>query len=248
MRATRLLMGMPITVEVVGVNDSAILDDVFAYFEAVDRRFSPFKDDSEIQAVNQGRLAESDYSEEMREVLALAERTKHETGGFFDIRKRDGSLDPSGVVKGWAIRNAAAIIRRAGARDFFVDAGGDIESCGRNAAGRAWRVGIRNPFNQDEIIKVLVPRGRGIATSGTYVRGQHVYNPHAPGAPIADIVSLTVLGPDVLEADRFATAAFAMGEAGISFIEQRPGLEGYLVDSSGQATFTSGLDSYCVPQ
>ena len=51
--------------------------------------------------------------------------------------------------------------------------------------------------------------------------------------PIADIVSLTVIGPDVLEADRFATAAFAMGKDGIYFIEQTLGLEGYVVDING---------------
>ena len=134
-------------------------------------------------------------------------------------------------MKGWAIRNAAAIIAASGARDFFVDAGGDIQSSGRNAAGKEWSVGIRNPFDAEEIIKVVYPRGRGIATSGTYVRGQHIYDPHAPGRPIVDIVSLTVIGPDVLEADRFATAAFAMGRAGIFFIEETPGLEGYIVDS-----------------
>ena len=81
---------------------------------------------------------------------------------------------------------------------------------------------------------MIQPRGHGIATSGTYVRGQHIYDPHKPERPIVDIVSLTVIGTDVLEADRFATAAFAMGRAGIEFIEQRDGLEGYVVDRNGR--------------
>jgi thiamine biosynthesis lipoprotein len=247
MRATRILMGMPITVDVVGAVDGTILDAVFAYFEGVDRRFSTYKADSEIEAINHACLADAAYSDEMREVLALAEQTKRETDGFFDIRKADGSLDPSGIVKGWAIRNAAAIVARTGARDFFIDAGGDIQSSGKNASGNEWSVGIRNPFNTEQIIKVVHPRGRGIATSGTYIRGQHIHNPHAPDCPIVDIVSLTVIGPDVLEADRFATAAFAMGKAGIHFIEQMPGLEGYVVDNGGRATLTSGFGAYCEP-
>jgi len=247
MRATRILMGMPITIEVVGATDRAIVEAVFACFEAVDRRFSTYRDDSEIAAINAGRHGEADYSDEMREVLALAEQTKRETGAFFDIRKADGSLDPSGVVKGWAIRNAAAMVARMGARDFFIDAGGDIQSAGKNAAGEDWSVGIRNPFNTAEIIKVVYPRGHGIATSGSYVRGQHIYNPHAPGQPIDAIVSLTVIGPDVLEADRFATAAFAMGSDGIDFIERMPGLEGYVVGANGRATLTSGFGEYCTP-
>ncbi len=250
MRVTRLLMGMPITVEIVdggGDGEAATIEATFAYFDAVDRRFSTYKDDSEISAINQGRVGAADYSAEMREVLALAERTRRQTGGYFDIRATDGTLDPSGIVKGWAIRNAAALVARSGGRDFYVDAGGDIQASGRNSHGKEWRVGIRNPFELAEIIKVVEPRGKGVATSGTSVRGQHIYDPHARGTAIEEIVSLTVIGPDVLEADRFATAAFAMGRAGIGFIEQTPDLEGYLVDRHGRATFTSGFESYCTP-
>src|ERR1700736_1356071 len=108
MRSTRIVMGMPITVDVVGAADNAVIDAVFAYFEGVDRRFSTYKPDSEIEAINRSRLAAADYREEMREGLAPADRTKLDTGGFFDIRRADGRLDPSGIVKGWAIRNAAA--------------------------------------------------------------------------------------------------------------------------------------------
>jgi thiamine biosynthesis lipoprotein ApbE len=59
-----------------------------------------------------------------------------------------------------------------------------------------------------------------------------------------DVVSLTVIGPNVYEADRFATAAFAMGKKGIYFIEQLPGFEGYMIDTSAQATYTSGFERY----
>jgi thiamine biosynthesis lipoprotein len=244
MRDTRLLMGMPITVEIVDDAPAGLLDEVFGYFAAVDARFSTYKPDSEISALNQGRVALADVSLEMQEVLGLAERTRRETDGYFEIKRSDGRLDPSGIVKGWAIRNAADLVRRSGARDFYVDAGGDIQTGGKNPDGEDWRIGIRNPFNEREIIKAVAPKGRGIATSGSYVRGQHIYDPHEPGRPIEDIVSLTVIGPDVLEADRFSTAAFAMGKAGIHFIEELPGFEGYMVDAGGVATQTSGFKGF----
>ncbi len=240
-------MGMPITVDIVTAPDSAPVDAVFAYFEAVDRRFSTYKNDSEIAAINDGSLAEAGYSDEMREVLGLAEMTKRQTDGFFDVRRPDGALDPSGIVKGWAIANAAALVARSGFDDFFIEAGGDVQSSGKNAAGKQWSVGIRNPFNDTEIIKIVHPRGGGVATSGSYVRGQHIYNPHAAGEPITDVVSLTVIASGILEADRFATAAFAMGKDGIFFIEQTPGLEGYQVDANGRATLTTGFTAYCAP-
>jgi thiamine biosynthesis lipoprotein len=85
----------------------------------------------------------------------------------------------------------------------------------------------------------------GIATSGTYIRGRHIYDPFAAeGQSIDEIVSLTVLGPNVYEADRFATAAFAMGPAGIHFIERESGLEGYMIGKNGIATMTSGFAEY----
>ena len=95
-----------------------------------------------------------------------------------------------------------------------------------------------------QIVKTIVPGDRGVATSGTYVRGQHVYDPHAPGQRLDEVVSLTVIGPDIYEADCFATAAFAMGRAGILFIEQLDGFEGYMIDKYGQATLTSGFEGY----
>jgi thiamine biosynthesis lipoprotein len=247
MRDARIVMGMPVSVEIVGVADGVTADRVFAYFAEVDRRFSTYKPESEIERINRGEIAIAACSEEMREVLTLAEKTGRESGGYFDMRRPNGTLDPSGIVKGWAIRNAANLIASTGARDFFINAGGDIQSCGNNATGEPWRVGIRSPFKQDEIIRVVYPRGRGIATSGTYVRGQHIYDPGNPGRPIDDIVSLTVIAADILEADRFATAAFAMGGRGIAFIEATPGLEGYLVHADGRATMTSGFQECCAP-
>lgn len=246
MRETRILMGMPITVDICGAS-GALIGDVFGYLDRIDRRFSTYKTDSEISAINRGDLPSSGWSNEMIEVLELADRTKDETGGYFDMRRPDGSLDPSGIVKGWAIHNAAGLLRVAGANDFLIEAGGDIQSAGKNASGADWSVGIRNPFDMDEIIKIIHPRGRGVATSGTYARGQHIYNPYGFGEPITEIVSLTVVGPNVLEADRFATAAFAMGRDGIYFIEQIAGLEGYVVDINGRATLTTGFGDLCAP-
>ncbi|RWC98243.1 MAG: FAD:protein FMN transferase [Mesorhizobium sp.] len=247
MRETCVLMGMPITVDIGGASSGELIETVFGYFEHIDRRFSTYRADSEITAINRGDVPVVEWSGEMTEVFALAQQTKDETDGYFDIRKPDGSLDPSGIVKGWAIRNAAAIVQRAGIRDFFIEAGGDVQSSGKNASGHDWSVGIRNPFNAQEIVKIVYPRGRGLATSGTYVRGQHIYNPHAIDSPIQDIVSLTVIGADVLEADRFATAAFAMGRDGILFIERMPGLEGYVIDTNGRATPTTGFVALCLP-
>lgn len=244
MRQTRLLMGMPISVE---VRDSGVtereLDEIFAYFEWVDETFSTYKETSEVSRLNSGTLAANQYSPELREVLGLADQTRRETDGYFDIERADGSIDPSGIVKGWAIHNAALLLREDRFRDFYVEAGGDIAVAGTKD-GQPWRVGIRNPFNRQENVKILALTECGVATSGTAIRGQHIYNPHRRDTPVLDVMSVTVIAADVYDADRFATAAFAMGRDGIRFIERTPGLEGYMIDANARATSTSGFERY----
>ena len=243
MKQLQLLMGMPITVEVVDPSvTGADIEKVFAYFRTVDDTFSTHKEHSEMSKVNRGELGEEEYSHAMKTVLALSEQTKQETQGYFDIQ-HNGTADPSGIVKGWAILQAAHMLKEAGFTNFYIDAGGDIQVSGKKG-GNPWRIGIRNPFNRKEHVKVLAVTDKGIATSGTAIRGQHIYDPHHPQTPLLDIVSLTVIGPNVYEADRFATAAFAMGKRGIYFVEQLPGFEGYMIDASAQATFTSGFERY----
>ncbi len=233
-------MGMPITVEVVDEHASQhMLEEVFSYFTRIDEQFSTYKETSEISKLNRKEIAE--LSDEMHEVLMLAEKTKQETKGYFNIKKLDGTLDPSGIVKGWAINNAADLLMHCGATNFYIEAGGDIQTHGTAADGAQWSVGIKNPFNKNEIVKVIYPRGRGVATSGSYERGSHIYNPHSPTDILSDIISITVVGPNVLEADRFATAAFAMGRAGVQFIEQLAGFEAYSIDKDGIATMTSNF-------
>jgi thiamine biosynthesis lipoprotein len=243
-RETRLIMGMPITLQIADpAGAPAHLAAIFDYFTYVDETFSTYKDTSEISRINRHALALEDASADVRAIFDLAEQTREETGGYFDAARPDG-YDPTGVVKGWAIGNAAERLRRWGFRNFYVEAGGDLEAAGRSGDGTPWQVGIRSPFRPNEIVKVLSIGDAAVATSGTYVRGQHIYNPLGDGAPLTETVSLTVIGPNICDADRFATAAFAMGRAGISFIESLDGFEGYQIDPEGLAVFTSGFEQY----
>lgn len=244
MKQTRILMDMPITVEIVdkGATEKDI-GVVYEYFNYIDETFSPFKKTSEISRINDGILAKQNWSFDMKKVLDLSERTKQETNGYFEY-VRNGRYDPLGLVKGWAINNVAIFLEKKGFENFYIDVGGDIQAHGKNSEGSNWRIGIRNPFNRKENVKILSISNLGVATSGTYIRGQHIYSPFSPGKPITDIISLTIVGPNVYECDRFATAAFAMGRKGINFIEMLPRFEGYMIDSRGVATLTSGLKNY----
>jgi FAD:protein FMN transferase len=241
MKQTWLIMGMPVTLVIEDAEASkSDFDSVYDYFQYVDNKYSPYKHDSEVSKINDG-LPQEKWSSEMKDIMKLCEQTKQQTEGYFDVF-RDGKLDPSGLVKGWAINQVASLLRKRKCKQFYIDAGGDVQVSGRN-----WTVGIRNPFNRDEIVKVIEVSDHGVATSGTYIRGQHIYDPHNNRA-IENIASLTVIGPNIYDADRFATAAFAMGETGINFIESLDGFEAYMIDHNQKATMTSSFNKYVVEE
>jgi thiamine biosynthesis lipoprotein len=258
MTRTELIMGMPVTVTIPDRERSdlapsgarfstvdAAIDAVFARFWETDARFSPYKSGSETCRIDRRELDPRDASPEMREVLRLSGETKELTGGYFDVW-REGRLDPCGLVKGWAINAAARLLDDDGFASFCIEAGGDMELRGANEEARPWEIGIRSPFDISKITKRLSITNRGVATSGTYIRGEHIYNP-LTGARANEIASLTVIGPDVYEADRMATAAFAMGNRGIGFIAGLPGFEGYMIGYDRTSLSTLGFSRYESP-
>ncbi|MEA2130256.1 MAG: FAD:protein transferase [Solirubrobacteraceae bacterium] len=211
---TRLehIMGMPIEVELHDEVAAHAVDAVFGWLRHVDATFSTFRPDSEISRIARGELAEADAAADVRRVLDRCETLRVRTGGYFDARA-GGRLDPSGLVKGWAVERAARLLELAGARNFCLYAGGDVIVRGRPAPDARWRIGIQHPLIDDRVAAVLESEDLAVATSGEYERGRHILDPHR-GLPPGGVLSVTIAGPDLGTADAYATAAFAMGERG----------------------------------
>jgi len=79
---------------------------------------------------------------------------------------RGTALDFGGIAKGYALEQAAAALRRAGAKDFLVDAGGDVLVAG-SKGGRPWRVGIQHPRDPDGFLRIVEPRRVSSSPRGT---------------------------------------------------------------------------------
>jgi thiamine biosynthesis lipoprotein len=205
----RAIMGMPVAVAGVAPE---LAERVFAWLREVDARFSTYRRGSEISRLNRGELGLRDTHPDVREVLARCEALRAETDGYFDANlmrtDRSSFVDPTGLVKGWAVDRAGALLDAAGVERWCIDAGGDVL-----LRGGPWRVGIRHPRRRRKLAAVLALSDAAVATSGTYERGRHIVDPHT-GRPPAGVASVTVVGRELATADAYATAAFAMGAAG----------------------------------
>jgi thiamine biosynthesis lipoprotein len=220
----------------------SLIDEVFARLVEIDAAYSTYIATSEVSKIQNGTLSLDQASEELLSILDLAAYAKTITNGYFDI-SHNGIFDPSGIVKGWAIAQATKILNNAGIDDYIVEIAGDMYASGYFEIGKAWTVGIRAPHEPSKVVKIAALTDMAIATSGTSERGQHIYNPMVEG-PIEDILSISVIGPDIIWADIYATAAFARGAAGIEWLETVPDYEGFAILPGMTGVSTSGFGAY----
>lgn len=226
---------------------AAALDDAFAVLVDIDRRFSLFLDDSELGRLGLGLIDEGDLSADVRWVLAACDDLARTSGGAFDARRHrpDGRVDPSGLVKGWAVESAAELLVAAGAANLFMSGGGDIVVRGEASPGAAWRIGIQHPLDRAAIAVILGLTGGAIATSGLYERGEHIRDPRTGDTP-ADLLSFTVVGPDLAWVDAFATAGFVMGMAGLSWVEAHPGFAALAITTAKSVIWSASMERHLV--
>jgi thiamine biosynthesis lipoprotein len=242
-RRVEQVMGMPIVVDVRDDVGHEVLDRVFDWFRLVDATFSTYKADSEISRLNRDELALRECQPDVRWVIARCRELREETDGYFDAEAVvPGTIDPSGLVKGWSVDRAAALLEEAGLRNYSVNAGGDIRVRGGAPPAPRWRIGIQHPRIRDKIAAVVEADDLAIATSGAYVRGDHVVDPHTGRSP-QGVLSVTIVGTDLATADAYATAAFAMGEQGPEWTRTLQPYEAMTITTAGKVLSTAGFPS-----
>lgn len=223
------------TVFTIDVRDSGswaeAVDDVVTWLHRVDSVFSTYRPGSDISRLRRGELRLADAAPEVGTVLDLCADVQTETGGFFTAM-RGGAIDPTGLVKGWAVEEASSLLRARGSTNHAVNGGGDLQLAGEAAPGRPWRVAICDPGDRTEVLTVVEGRDIAVATSGTAERGRHIIDPFTT-RPSTACASATVVGPSLTRADAYATAAFVMGDAAPDWVRTVPDYEVLLVTAAG---------------
>jgi thiamine biosynthesis lipoprotein len=231
------VMGMPISLALRGrhTDDAAARGawaEALAALRDVDRVFSTYRDDSFVSRLARGEITVEDCPPEVAEVLALGEAARVQSHGAFDVR-RGGVLDPSGVVKGWAVGRAARPLRALPETDVCLSAGGDLVSHVAGPDSPDWRIGIEDPHDPTRVVAVVPMRTGAVATSGLAHRGGHVVDARTGMVPDG-VASVTVVHDDLVWADLDATAAFALGRDAARWLRTRPRRTGLVVWADGR--------------
>lgn len=222
------------------------LAESVAELHRLDGIFSTWDESSPMSRFRSGQLDRAALPVDIDEVLALSRSARRITLGWFDPWALPGGVDPTGLVKGWAIERAAALVASAGVEGVLVAGGGDVASYGSDAGRLHWRVGVRHPWRAGSLACVVrLAGGSAVATSGRYERGEHLIDPFATrGLPPvgARVVSASVTGPSLALADAVATALVIAGGRAAAVAERlEAGYEAYWITEKGDEELTAGF-------
>lgn len=217
------------------------LDAACTDLHRIEAIFTTWDDASPISLLRRGEATMMDMPPEVAEVLSLCRSARQSSRGWFDPWAMPGGVDPTGLVKGWAVERAGRLLRQAGVTAAMVNGGGDLTVFGSPGPGQQhWRIGIRHPWRRDALAAVLLVTG-AVATSASYERGCHLVDP-ATGAPASRAVSATVTGPSLAVADALATALAVGGDEALAAIGAVDGYAGYLIRPDGTEANTPCID------
>ncbi len=158
-------------------------------------------------------------------------------------------IGTGGITKGYALDQAAHLLRERGVRDFMLDAGGQVHLSGLRGR-RSWRFAVRHP-RKAEALAIIEASDVAVATSGDYEhyfmdaegrRWHHIIDPRS-GYPARTSASVTVLSENGMAADALATTLFILGpEAGNALLNKLDyAVEAVWISTEGLITETRGL-------
>lgn len=168
------------------------------------------------------------------------------------LTTRGMQIGLGGVAKGYALDEAARILRTDGFEDFVIFGGGQVLVGGMHGT-RPWRVGIQHPRDPTRYVAFVEVSGpMSVSTSGDYEhmftyegrRYHHILDPHT-GFPSENTASVTLLTPTGLWADAVDTAAFILGPArAVRMLATAPGgpHEAIFIDPELRLSTTPGTE------
>ena len=228
------VLGLPAAIRVSAPQlPDAALEGIRRRWAALEDRFDPSRPSSELSLVASGRGSVQNSSAEFRAAHADAIRWRNDTGGHFKSHRAGGVLELGGLVKAYAIRDAAAELAKAGVDSWMVQLDGSAMSDALGSGG--WTEGIADPADDTRLL-AAVPLG-GSWTAVATARPEEL---HEHG----EFVQATVLGRDVVAAKALAMSIVAGGSAAFELAIARWPVDVLAVDGTGGLRSTPRLERH----
>jgi thiamine biosynthesis lipoprotein len=150
-------------------------------------------------------------------------------------------LDLGGIAKGWTVQQVAHRLGQLGPA--LVDAGGDIVCVDSPPSGSPWLVGLADPDRPGTDLATLTLRNEAVATSSLARRqwlhrgatAHHLIDPRTGAPAVTDLVSVTVIGPELPAVEIHAKVALILGERqGLAYLAAQPNLSALLITTDGR--------------
>lgn len=247
------VMGTMVTVQVRGsaTTAAAVRPRIDAAIAAVvarmrddERVFSTYRPDSHVSLLRDGLRGLDDVDPRVREVEALCRRFRDDTAGVFDAWWR-GWFDPTGVVKGWSVDAASAllldVLALPGVEAAAVNAGGDMRLLRAPGSAHVWNVGVADPEDAAGVLSTIALADGAVATSGTAERGAHLIDPRSV-RPVPGLVSATVVADTLTVADVWATVAAVSGIDDLDAVRSAPVTSGIVWADGRVRRWAGGIE------
>lgn len=175
------------------------------------------------------------------------------TGNEIAIQERDLSLHLDEMAKGYALDEAARVLRDVGITSGLIVLGDDVYALGEKPGGDSWHVWIKAPFSANhDFLGYLEVINLAVTTTGNDIPHpsqdhelmvyHQVLNPRTGRLVSNDLASVIVVSDTGLDGSIFSTTAFIMGlEAGYRYLLEAPGMEGLLITQDNIIYTTPGL-------
>jgi thiamine biosynthesis lipoprotein len=144
------------------------------------------------------------------------------------LKRKGMYINLGGIAKGYAVDKCVTLMKKAGFKDFMVQAGGDMYVAGTKGKD-PWVVGIRDPRGaRDDMFALMPIQDHSFSTSGDYERGfvkdgvryHHILDPRT-GHPAHASRSVTIRTKDAFTADAWSKVMFIAGwKDGLAIIEK----------------------------
>ena len=171
------------------------------------------------------------------------------------LAKPGVEIDLGGVTKGYATGAVCGLLRDRGVKSGLVNFGGAVGAIGLRSDRKPWVVGIKSPRGDPEdLLGELKVSNAYVSSSGDYQRfflqdGKrycHIFDP-ATGRQPTEVMSVTVVGPESMNADILSTALFVLGpQKGLELLAKFNGFESVFVDVSEKVESSKGMSKYVI--